>query len=150
MVGIIVPPKSHSLSMVAHRMAQRAASVHRFVEDRPPVILPATEVAAGAPFLNRTMRSVHKAATDGGHRARITKATGPWLDAGGTVAHPVTHTVCIAVQGQGGQRLVFHWRFLDSGKWVAEDAQDYRTGEIMTITKGQEVMASWPSSRTLW
>lgn len=132
----------HTQVMLAHRRREREALAAAKQVELPPVILPATVTSPDEPWVPRAVRTAFKQAYEAGHKVRLTRAIGPWLDAHGNVAHDQERTLCLAVQGASGQRAVLHWRWRGD-KWVAEDGHNYRTGQIMSITAARDWMKTW-------
>lgn len=133
---------NHTARMLEYRRWKRAQEAAAEKVEVPPVLVPATPTDPNEPWMPKAVRTAYNQALAAGHKVRITRAVGPWLDANGEVAHPAERTLCLAIQGPRGQRAVLHWRW-QAGKWKAEDGQDGRTGQIMSITKAKAFIKSW-------
>lgn len=137
---------SYSLHMLAVRRRLREAKA---AEVAPPPVVPLlarTPTDPAEPFVPAKVRAVLTHCAKHGWRARLYRAVAPWITTNGKASDEQVPTLTVAAQGPAGDRLIFTWRWVqrDNGTtdWVPEKAQDWRTGQLMTLTEGKARMLS--------
>lgn len=137
---------SYSLHMLDVRRRLREVEAARVAP--PPVVpaLPRMVTDPAEPFVPAKVRAVITHCAKHGWKYRLYRAVAPWISATGKASDEQVPTLTIAAQGPAGQRIVFTWRWVTrtdgSTDWQPVGAQDWRTGQLMTLTEGKARMIS--------
>lgn len=134
---------SYSLHMLGVRRRLREAKA------APPPVVPLlsrTPTDPAEPYVPAKVRAVLTHCQKNGWRAQLYRAVAPWISAKGKASDDQVPTFTVAAQSPTGDRIVFTWRWIQrengTTDWQPVNAQDWRTGRLMTLTEGKARMVS--------
>ncbi len=128
------------LSLRARERQREAERARRVAEAEriPPPSLVATVCTGEESFVPDKVKAWQRLAARNGWRARVTRAVGPRIGAGGQILEADCRTLAVALQGPAGDRVVALYRWNPKkADWDLEDVQDGRTGELVGAKEAQ-------------